>query len=77
MDIPGFQICMFPLLKVLADGNQHSLNEAVNSVADQLQIPSEQRAQLRESGVNILYNTVAWAKPISNRQVFYTIQYVA
>ncbi len=62
MDIPGFQICMFPLLKVLADGNQHSLNEAVDSVADQLQVPSEQRAQLRESGVNILYNTVAWAK---------------
>jgi 5-methylcytosine-specific restriction enzyme B len=62
MEIHSFQISMLPLLRVLADGHQHSLNAAVDSVADQMQIPLEKRTQLRESGVNILYNTVAWAK---------------
>ena len=62
MYIPGFQTCMFPLLKVIADGQQYSLNDATNLLAEQLQIPDEERLQCRESGVNILYNTVAWAK---------------
>lgn len=62
MEIPNSQACMLPLLKFAADGLQHSQQEATDALAEHFQLPPEKRTQLRESGVNILYNTVAWAK---------------
>ena len=62
MDIPSFQACMLPLLRFAADGHLHSLKEAADSIADHMQLPPEKRTQLLQSGVNILYNRVAWAR---------------
>ena len=62
MDIPNFQACMLPLLRFAADGTPHSLQDAVESIADYMQLPPEKRKELRQSGVNILYNRVAWAR---------------
>lgn len=62
MDIPSFQACLLPLLRFAADGHMHSLKEAADAIADHMQLPPEKRTQLRESGVNILYNRVAWAR---------------
>ncbi|OGR29421.1 MAG: hypothetical protein A2X83_06270 [Desulfuromonadales bacterium GWD2_54_10] len=62
MEIPSFEECMLPLLRYAADGQQHSTKDAVDSIADQLQLSSEQRIQLHKSGTNILYANAAWAK---------------
>lgn len=62
MDIPSFQACLLPLLRFAADGHTHSLKEAADAIADHMHLPPEKRTQLRESGVNILYNRVAWAR---------------
>ena len=62
MEIPSFHSCMLPLLKFAADGHQHGLQEATDALAEHFQLPTEKRMQLRESGVNIFYNRVAWAR---------------
>lgn len=62
MEIPNSQACMLPLLKFAADGHQHSLQETTDALAEHFQLPQERQMQVRESGVNILYNTVGWAR---------------
>src|SRR5450759_4568460 len=61
MAVPDFQSLMLPLLKLAADGQQHTLVEAVERLAQEFQLSDDDRTQLLKSGQTRLYNRVAWA----------------
>jgi restriction system protein len=61
--IPDFQTIMLPLLKHLSDGEEHSNQETLKSLAEHFRLTDEERAQLLPSGLQSLFtNRIAWAK---------------
>ena len=62
MPVPDFQTLMLPLLKMLGDGEQHTLAEAVERLAQEFQLSADDRAQLLASGQTRLYNRVGWTR---------------
>jgi restriction system protein len=60
MAVPDFQSLMLPLLKLAGDGQQHTLTEAVERLAQEFQLSDDDRTQLLQSGQTRLYNRVAW-----------------
>ncbi len=62
MPIPDYQTLMLPLLKYAADEQEHSLREAIESLADQFQLSDEDRKELLPSGQQARFdNRVGWA----------------
>lgn len=63
MAIPDFQSVMLPLLNFSADQKEHSLQDAVDSLATQFELTSEERQELLPSGKQARFdNRVAWAR---------------
>lgn len=63
MAIPGYQSCMLPLLKLVADGNDHSLREVVDLLAGVFQLTEAERAELLPSGgQQVFHNRIGWAR---------------
>ncbi len=63
MAIPDFQSIMLPLLKFASDGQEHSLRETIEILADQFGLTSEERSELLPSGQQALFdNRVGWAR---------------
>lgn len=63
MAIPDFQSIMLPLLRLAADGAEHSLAEARDVVAAELGVTDADRNELLPSGRQRRFdNRVAWAK---------------
>ena len=63
MPIPDFQSAMLPVLRLTADGSDHTLAEAVELVAAQFKVTDEERNELLPSGrQHRLHNRVGWAK---------------
>lgn len=60
MTVPDFQTLMLPLLKLAGDGQQHTLAEAVERLAEEFQLSDDDRAQLLKSGQPRMYNRVGW-----------------
>ena len=60
MAVPDFQNMMLPLLKLAGDGQQHTLAEAVERLAQEFKLSEDDRAQLLRSGQTRLYNRVGW-----------------
>ena len=60
MAVPDFQTLMLPLLKLVNDGQQHTLAEAVERLAQEFQLSNDDRIQLLRSGQTRLYNRVGW-----------------
>ncbi len=60
MAVPDFQSFMLPLLKLTADGEEHSLAEVVERLAQEFHLTEDDRAQILRSGQTRLYNRVAW-----------------
>src|ERR1019366_1660467 len=60
MTVPDFQTLMLPLLKLAGDGQQHTLAEAVERLAEEFQLSADDRAQLLKSGQPRMYNRVGW-----------------
>jgi hypothetical protein len=60
MAVPDFQTLMLPLLKLASDGQQHTLAEAVERLAQEFRLSDDDRAQLLRSGQPRLYNRVGW-----------------
>ncbi len=50
MAIPDYQTVMLPLLKFLADGGEHSLREAIDSLSDEFSLNESERTELLASG---------------------------
>lgn len=63
MDIPDFQALMLPLLKVVVDGREYRLRDAVDLLAQEFGLTDEERQQLLPSGnLPTFNNRIAWAK---------------
>lgn len=63
MPIPDYQTCMLPFLRFLADGFEHSLQEAEESLAKHFKLSDAQRAELLPSGQQgIFKNRIGWAR---------------
>jgi restriction endonuclease Mrr len=50
MAIPDYQTVMLPLLRFAADGQEHSLREAIEKLADHFGLSDEERKALLPSG---------------------------
>jgi restriction system protein len=63
MPIPDYQSLMRPLLAFASDGREKNINDAINGIADQLNLTSEERTELLPSGKQPIFsNRVHWAR---------------
>jgi restriction system protein len=63
MPIPDYQTIMLPLLRFAADGEEHSLRETIEALADQFELTDEERRDLLPSGQQATFdNRVGWAR---------------
>src|SRR5919107_4961195 len=63
MTIPDYQTVMFPLLRFAADGQEHSLREAIENLADHFDLSDDERKALLPSGRQATFdNRVGWAR---------------
>lgn len=63
MSVPDFQSLMLPLLRVAADGKEHSLAEARERLAAEFRLSAADQDELLPSGRQSKFaNRVAWAK---------------
>lgn len=63
MTIPDYQTIMLPLLQYISDGQEHSLRETINGLANQFQLTKEERKDLLPSGRQATFdNRVGWAR---------------
>lgn len=62
MSVPGYQEFMLPLIKLSADKQEHSVNEAMDALAIQFRISEADRDELLPSGTQTrFYNRITWA----------------
>ena len=60
--IPDFQTIMLPVLRLAADGAEHTLAACRDTLADEFGLSAEERAQLLPSGRQATFsNRVAWS----------------
>jgi restriction system protein len=52
MPIPDYQSVMLPLLNVAADGKEHHIRDAINTLADQFTLTEEERKELLPSSAD-------------------------
>ncbi len=63
MPIPDYQTAMLPLLRFAADGAEHSLREAIESLAGVFKLTDAEQRELLPSGQgDIFANRVGWAR---------------
>lgn len=63
MAIPGYQEFMYPFLKMLEDGQEHSLRESYIRIADEFNLTEQEREEMLPSGKQrILHNRVGWTR---------------
>lgn len=61
--IPDYQSLMLPLLKLVADGQEHKYRDLIESLAIEFQVTDEERKELLASGNQAIFdNRVGWAK---------------
>lgn len=63
MPIPDFQTIMLPLLRIMLDGRERSIQELTESLAKEFSLNEEELRVLLPSGKQpIFYNRVGWAR---------------
>ncbi len=63
MAVPDYQSLMLPLLKNTSDGKEHSLNEAIERLAQLLGLSENDRKEMLPSGTQRKFdNRVSWAR---------------
>ncbi|MGC9393767.1 MAG: restriction endonuclease [Anaerolineae bacterium] len=68
MPIPDFQSIMLPLFKFSGDGQERSLRETIEMLADQYGLTNEERNELLPSGQQAVFdNRVGWARTYMNK----------
>src|SRR5688572_21774096 len=61
MPVPDFQSFFIPVLRLAADGNEHSMAEMRHKIAEDLNLSPEDLSQRLPSGGQTVYaNRVAW-----------------
>jgi len=62
MAVPSYQRLLLPLLELAADGQEHTLAGALESVADRMQVSAADREEMLPSGAQTkFYNRIGWA----------------
>ena len=62
MTVPDFQTLMLPLLQIAADGREHKLSEAIETLAEQYDLSPADRRELLPSGRQSKFvNRVGWS----------------
>jgi len=68
MAIPDFQTLMLPLLRLLADKQEHAMREVTAALSEQFKLTEDERNLSSEvSGQGVMYNRTAWAKTYLKR----------
>jgi restriction system protein len=63
MLIPDYQTCMLPFLQHLADGQEHTLADAEESLAEHFKLSPAERAERLPSGQQgVFKNRIGWAR---------------
>jgi restriction system protein len=63
MPIPDYETVMLPLLRALADGNDHRIRDVRSVLAEGFQLTPEEQEQLLPSGQQAVFsNRVGWAR---------------
>ena len=63
LPVPDYQTIMLPLLKISADGEEHSLREAIQFLAEEFELSSDELSELLPSGRQVTFdNRVGWAR---------------
>lgn len=63
MAIPDYQTVMLPLMQFAGDGEEHSLRETIDALADQFGLTPDERKELLPSGQQEVFdNRVGWAR---------------
>ena len=63
MAIPDYQSVMLPLLRYAGDGQEHSLRETIDALADDFGLTPDERKELLPSGQQQVFdNRVGWAR---------------
>ena len=63
MAVPDYQTVMLPLLKFAGDKQEHSLQEAVDNLADYFKLTDEELRELLPSGQQAVFrNRAGWAR---------------
>lgn len=63
MPIPDFQTIMLPLLEYLKDGKEHTVREAIDSLAARFKLTDAERRELLPSGLQSTFdNRVGWSR---------------
>lgn len=70
--IPTYEEIMLPLLKLLSDGKEHSLNEADDVLSAQFKLTEEERRQLLPSGQAVFRNRIGWARTYMKKAGLFT-----
>jgi restriction system protein len=61
--IPDYQTVMLPLLKQARDGNEYSLGQLIDALADAFSLTEAERQELLPSGAQPVFNNrVSWAR---------------
>jgi len=62
VSIPDYQAIMLPFMRALADGEEHSLGELIDSLASEFGLTDQERNELLPSGSQLRFaNRVGWA----------------
>ena len=63
MPIPDYQTIMLPILKLASDGLEHKFAHAVEALANEFSLTTEERNELLPSGTQAVFNNrVGWAR---------------
>lgn len=63
MAIPDYQTIMLPLLRSIADGQEHDIRHLIKKLADEFELTTEEREQRQPSGSARLFdNRTHWAR---------------
>ncbi|MCJ7445494.1 MAG: restriction endonuclease [Methanotrichaceae archaeon] len=63
MSVPDFQSLFLPLLKFAGDGEEHQLNDAIQTISAQLNLTEDDKKELLPSGRQTKFdNRVSWAR---------------
>lgn len=61
--VPTYEQIMLPFLKIIADGEEHELNETIDKLAKQLKLSEADLKELLPSGLQPVFrNRVGWAR---------------
>jgi len=68
MAIPDYQATMLPFMQLAGDKAEHSLREAIETLASEFKLTEQERRELLPSGKQeIFVNRVGWARTYLNR----------